>query len=358
MARLELDGLPAKRPARLLRCLLAALLFAFGCAHDTLVVRAPVQIPARVPVRAFPSIWVSGGVLDDEAYLLDRLASHLAKSGQSEVRRVDIDELEPARKEGRISQATVVILLELELRNDDASVWDTAPVQYCGYYGCSTQYQSYLTSVPTLVGEVVLTVYEGPTARVLQREELSESAVGEDTGLARKEVVELLARNLEHAVDVLELKERIELYRVDLPEVKDALAAIRRGDWQAGRQRLEAAAGALGGHKPKTQAKVWYNLGIARWLAPGPEGLTEEGYQAAARALRWAARLDKHPVHSAALQRLKQAREDHVLLEQQRRATRHNFRVLRAAPPVVPAEVPPPPAPPGSPEQPAASAPP
>lgn len=189
---------------RLLWTALVASFLLVGCAH-TVTVRAPVLKPARVPVRAFPSLWIAGGVTEDETYVLDQLAAHIAEDGHHEVRRVDVGELEPARKEGRIPAATVVVLVELHFRTGVQSYWDDAPVQYCGFYGCSTQFQSYLTTAPELVAEAIVTVYEGPTARVLQRLPAREHLlavpglfVAEDV---RMTAHELLADGSDHVVD-------------------------------------------------------------------------------------------------------------------------------------------------------------
>jgi hypothetical protein len=180
-------------------------------------------------------------------------------------------------------------------------------------------------------GKVELTVYEGPTARVLQQEKFEQSLWGENIEGQRGQVLELIALELEHAVDVLKVRERFVLYRVDIPEVKRALAHIKKGDWEKGRAELEAAAKQLGGHKPRTQARVWYNLGLARWLAPGAQGLTKPAYEAALRALRLAQERDPQPAYEGAIEELKRARERFAVLEAQRSATEHNFAIAREA---------------------------
>ncbi len=301
------------------------LLFATGCAQ-TLTARAPQLLPAQVPVRVFPTIWVSGGDNPIESYLLDRLAAHLAQDGKREVRRVPVDQLEPAREAGQIDGTTAVMFLRASLEDGVKRYWDSMPTPYCGFYGCTTEFQSYLAAAVEVSARAELTVYEGPTARVLQQESFEKNLLGDEVEELRQAAVDQLALEIERSVDVLRVRPRFELYRLrGFPEVKAALERIEQGDWQGGRTHLEAAAKQLSGKKKLVQAKVWYNLGLSRWAAPGPAGLTAEAYAAAYRALALAQRTSPAPHHQAALEELDRAREAFEALEAQRRAAAHNF---------------------------------
>jgi hypothetical protein len=314
------------------RSVLTLGLFALlsACAQ-TVAVRVPVLVPARVPVRAFPSIWVSGGLLEDEVYLQDRLAAHLARDGAREVRRVELGELEPLRKAGQIPASTVVVLVDLETEEGTRSDWATSPGYMCGFYGCFTQYNTYPVYLPELRGEVVLTVYEGPTARVLQRERFRSEITGDEDqeDAAADALVEELSGQLERAVDVLRIKKRIELYEVDVPGVGEAVALIRRGKWDEATRLLEQAVAASSGQSAKVQARVWFDLGLARWFGPR-EGLTQAAYERAREAFEKAQQLEPHPVHRRALADLARARKSHALLEEQRRAMAENFAAAGA----------------------------
>jgi hypothetical protein len=309
------------------RSVLAFVLLALlsACAH-TVAVRVPVLVPARVPVRSFPSIWVSGGMLEDEVYLQDRLAAHLAKDGTREVRRVELGELEPLRKAGQIPASTVVVLIDLKTEEGWQSDWATSPGYVCGFYGCYSQFQTYPVYLPELRGEVALTVYEGPTARVLQRERFRSEMTGDEDEdeAAADALIEELSRQLERSVDVLRIRKRIELYEVDVPGVAEAVALIRRGKWEEATRLLEQAAATVSGQPAKVQARVWFDLGLARWFGPR-EGLTQAAYERAKQALAKANELEPHPVHRRALTDLERARKSHALLEEQRRATAENF---------------------------------
>lgn len=294
-----------------------------GCTHSV-AVRAPRLVPAQVPVRSFPSIWISGGMLSDEIYLQDRLATHLAKDGVHEVRRVDLADLEPARKAGQIPASTVVVLIELDTEEDSHTGWDTVPVSVCGYYGCYTQYQSYPTELPEMRGTLTMTVYEGPTARVLQRARFKRVVYG-DEDEAEDKLVDILARDIELAVDTLRVRDKVELYDIDVPGVRDAIREIRRGHWDKGRALLEGAKDQVAGKSKKTQARFCYNLGLARWFAPGPHGLTQQAYEHARSALLEAEKIAHNPAHQRMLNRLDKARKDFALIEEQARATAANF---------------------------------
>jgi tetratricopeptide (TPR) repeat protein len=309
-----------------LTCALVSLAFA-GCAVTT-AVRAPTLLPARIPVRSYPVIWVSGGALAEEQFLQDRLAAHLADDGQHEVRRVDLAELEPARKAGQIAPSTVVVLVDLAFDERVRSDWATTSMQMCGYYGCYTSYQSTPVSVAELRGEAVVTVYEGPTARVLQEERFQRHAYGDDyAGESTDALLEALAREIEHAVDVLRKRERVEFYRSEVPGVNEALELFKQGKWDEGRTLLEQAKDKLGDLDKEAQARVWFNLGLARWYAPGTAGLTDEAYRIARRALLMALKLERHPVHVRTLSALDRARKSYALLEEQRAARAHNYAI-------------------------------
>jgi hypothetical protein len=313
-----------------------------ACAH-TVDARGPMLLPARIPVRAFPTIWISGGNLDEEVYLQDRLAAHLADDGQHEVRRVDLADLEPARKAGKISPTTVVVLIDLKVDESARSDWATSAMPSCGYYGCYMGYQSYPVTIPELRAEAVVTVYEGPTARVLQREKFSNLTVNESEG-SSDALLGGLAKEIERAVDVLRKRERVELYKVkSVPGVNEAVALIEKGKWYEGRDLLEKAKDQLAGEDDKTRARVWFDLGLARWFAPGPAGLSQSAYHDAKAALEQALELEPHPVHRRVLAALEVARKNFAVLEEQRQATAHNYALRASAQPAATAPSPAPP---------------
>lgn len=323
-----------------LRALLLLLLLGAwalsGCAQHV-VVRVPVLYPARVPVRAFPRLLVSGAALP-EGDLVERLTQHLRGDGAREVEKIEVSELEPRRESGSISPLTLVLLIEPTLYSDVREDWETVPMQMCDFYwGCFTEFRAIHVTTPALVGEVTLTVYEGPTARPLQSERFEAVSFAEDTPAARARLLDELGRELEHAVDVLKSTRRVELLPVkDMDEVDSALAAIEAGDWHAGRRLLEQAARTLGGKSSSTQARVWYNLGVARWYGSQTGELTQEAYEAARRALALAASLE--PRYRGAVQALERARERQAILEAQRRAAAHNFELAQqTAAPAAPA---------------------
>jgi hypothetical protein len=324
------------RSPRWLRWALSALTLLVMSCTKPIVARAPLFYPAAVPIRVFPEIVIAGGKLP-EGDLGAQLAEHLKKDGQHVVKQVEVAELEPLRAAGGLSAFSLVVLLEVGFFSDQQDGVQTVPVSGCDYFfGCYTQYQAMYTSVPELGAEAKLTIYEGPSARTLQVATLDASLEGEDSPAGRKEVLRLLGKKLQRAVDVLQSETRVMLEPVDdHPIVRDALRRIQKGEWDEGRALLEQAADGLGGLKHKVQARIWYDLALTRWYAPGPDGLTEPAYEAAKRALVLAMQLEGRGRYEPALASLARARERAKLLEEQRSAARNNY-ALRSA--LVPGE--------------------
>jgi hypothetical protein len=306
--------------------LLALLMFVLvGCA-ERVVVRAPVLYPAELPVRAFPSLIVAGGDLP-EGDLGERLRAHLVKDGQHEVRKVAVKDLEPLRKSGTIEPSTLVVLLEAGFGTDDSEEWQVQPVQVCDpFYGCYTDYQTVYGAGQRLIAEVDVSVFEGPTARKLQSLTLDVWEYGEDSAPLRGRLLGELGQKLERAVDVIKTQVRAELEPVkELPIVGLALAQLRAGRWDEGRDLLEQAAHQLGGQKRKVQKRVWYDLALARLYAPGPNGLDAQAFAGVERAFKLAIQLDGTKRYLRPYQRAKQMRERAQILEEQRRAARANY---------------------------------
>jgi hypothetical protein len=306
----------------------ALLIWALSACAGGLAVQAPVQLPARIPVGVFPSIWVVGGSSADEQYLLDRLATDLARDRRREVRRVDPAQLAAARAAGQVSPLTAVVTLQLMLRSGTRRAQSTVPVQYCGMYGCTMQYQSYVEMVPELAGEVVLTVAEGPSGRTLQVDRSTETVIGDREDLMHGQLIERIALQLAHAVAITQAPERIELERTRHKQARAGVELLTRGKLAEGRAELERAARALGGLDKQKQAAIWYDLGVARYVAPGPRGLTPQALADAERAFAWARRLSTDPRYARALERVAEARKRLAVIEQQERAAAHNFSLV------------------------------
>jgi hypothetical protein len=313
------------KSVRLVALWLVLLLSA--CAQG-LVARAPVSLPARVPVGVFPSIWVVGGRSDDDSYLLERLAAELAKDRRREVRRLDAAQLAAARAAGQVSALTAVVTLELRLRSGTRRSFDMMPVQYCGMFGCTVQYQSYVDMTPELAGEVVLSVAEGPSGRLLQVDRSVETVIGDREDVMHDELLERIALSLARAVEITQAPERFELQRSKQKQAQAGVELLARGKLQEGRAELERAARALGGLRKQEQARVWYDLGVARYAAPGEKGLTPQALADAERAFAWAQRLAPDRLYQRALERIAEARKRLSLLEQQQRAAAHNFSLV------------------------------
>jgi hypothetical protein len=334
--------------------LLLALALSCSACLSSLTIASAVTMPARAPVFVFPTVLVAGGKYEEEVYLLDRIAAHLARDKRREVRRVQADELEPARQAGQISWLTAVVQLSLSLRSSERLYTTMAATPYCGPYGCGYgmygygMYGAYNTYVPVLRGEVVLTVHEGPTARVLSRETFSDFAEGDALQALRPELIERLAQQLEEGVDLHLERMTFVLGQTKIKAVDDGIALLSLGKYKEGRAALEGAAKALGGEKKETQARVLHALGVSRVLSPTPGSMDLAD---ALRALRLAAQVDPHKRYLDTLSRVeKLAKQTQVVVAQQQAAA-HNFQLADEAKQVVPGTAPAPTAPaPSSPD--------
>jgi hypothetical protein len=125
--------------------------------------------------------------------------------------------------------------------------------------------------VPELAGEVVVTVAEGPSGRTLQLDRSTETVIGDREDLMHGLLIERIALQLARAVEVTQAPERIALDQTRHKQARAGLELLARGKLAEGRAELERAARALGGLDKKTQAAIWYDLGVARYV-PAPRG--------------------------------------------------------------------------------------
>lgn len=310
----------------------ASLAATAGCGHST-TVRGSVVYPAAIPVRVFPRILVAGGDDPADRELVGALTAHLRGEGRSRVRSVSVDELEPMRRAGRIRAPSVVLLLESRLRERTQVRWITQPETVCGPIGCFSQNRSRMVDVPVVEGRVSVTVYEGPTARVLQRATVHARGEGRDFLLMRRQVTWELGQRLSRMVDQRRDHLDVVLLAVGLPGVDAAIEAIDGGDWTAGREALERLADSAAGRalEPEDRARLLYDLGQARRFDPATLADTASHFGRAEEALREAVRLDPAPRYAEALRAARAHHRQVVLVREQRAAAAHNF-ALRPRP--------------------------
>ena len=63
---------------------------------------------------------------------------------------------------------TVVWQLSLAVSSGSQDYVDTVPYHYCGRFGCSVQYQTYVNAVRQATGSATLTVQEGRRVRATE----------------------------------------------------------------------------------------------------------------------------------------------------------------------------------------------
>tara|TARA_B100001750_G_scaffold106849_1_gene84506 strand:- start:1590 stop:2633 length:1044 start_codon:yes stop_codon:yes gene_type:complete len=311
-----------------------------GCARGP-VVHASYAVPATVPLRSFPRVLVTSGHDPLEIALGQELVAALQSS--VDVWRVDRDQLEQRRRAGEIRGATLVALVEVRLQEGIDTETTSRPETVCGPNGCyrRTRYDTF--DVPTLRATAVLTVYEGPTARMLQRVHRTVRERGRSFEQMRERVLVQLREGLRELVDGREERVQVRLLQVDLPGVEPALETLAAGRWRAGRLELERAARSPAAEalEPAERARLFYDLGVARRFDPAPPEAPTENFTAAEAAFEAAVRLHPHPRYAEALAALRDHRRATEEAARQREATERNFALERQADPH--AEAPPPP---------------
>lgn len=300
-----------------------------GCASRTVV--GTVQVPATVPLRTFPHILVASGHQPSEILLASELVAHLqsARSDQ-DVRRVSRDQLEPMRQRGEIPVASVVVLVELDARSRTRTRFSTRPETVCGPTGCFTRNRTDSYDVPTLFAQTRITVFEGPSARVLQRLSLDVTEEGRGYDRMRDRAVRRLAVRLKNLVDARVEQVRVRLLDVNTPAVEQALLEMEEGRWREGRVRLErfVRGDGLSPLSSSDRARVYYDLAMARRFDPvSLERDPERHFQAAEAPLQRAIRLDPAPLYDEALRALRRHRSHFVVLQEQEQAAEHNYQL-------------------------------
>jgi hypothetical protein len=182
----------------------------------------------------------------------------------------------------------------------------------------------YSSYIPVLRGELVLTVHEGPTARVLSRETFTDYLEGDSNQVLRPALVERLAEQLEDGVDLHLERMSFTLQKTALRAADDGIALLSRGKYKEGRALLESAAKSLGGERRQIQARVLHALGVSRVLSPTPGSadLTD-----ALRALRLALQVDNRALYRDTLTRVEALAKQTKVLVEQEQAAAHNFKL-------------------------------
>jgi hypothetical protein len=147
---------------------LAVSLLCSACSTHT-TAHATLTRPASIPIRAFTRALVGGGHLDHELAVVEAVVTHL-EGGGLDASRVEVDQLETLRQRRQIAPGTAVILVGLTLEERSRTEMGTRPETLCGRLGCTTvEHPSVLYEIPVTRARVRLTIYDGPSARVMQR---------------------------------------------------------------------------------------------------------------------------------------------------------------------------------------------
>lgn len=310
---------------------IAVTALALVACSNGMTVRAEVVQPARVPVRAFPRILVTSDSTAEADEIADQLARHLA-IGRSNVRRLDPRAVTLLREAREMPRATVVVDVRVGLSRRDRPEWNRPSSMICGPIGCVDDRRPTIQDVPVLVGELALTVIDGGSGRVLQREQLSEEDSGMDLLGMRLRVLERLSQRALELVDQRAAQVPVVLHPIEDPRVRAALDEVRGGSWTRGRELLEAfrASDDFEALPPEQRALVLYDIGqMLRFDRSMP---ADRRFDEAARMLNAAIRLVPAPRFAAALGELEEQRHSRAMVLEQEDATAHNFALSDAPP--------------------------
>lgn len=327
------------------RCAALLLVSMVACAPGP-VVRVAIEVPATVPLRTFPHVYVSGGIEPEAVLLAENLIAHLRQDGAVRVERADPNSLEQMRTTGALPAASVVVIVDLRFALSSTPRYTSRPETVCGPGGCYTRQRSEVYDVPQLEATATVSVYEGPTAILLQRRTLAETAEGRREPTMRELVTQRLSRRLLEAVDPRVEALDVRLAEVALPGVAAALTDAVAGRWHDARRALERVARSenFQNASEADRAALQYDLGLARRFDPVTlEQDPERHFDVAEEALQRAITLDPRPLYAGALESLRAHRRDRALLAAQREAAQHNFALDapgEGPPPTLPAPPP------------------
>ena len=316
----------------LLRSTLAVMLACgvAGCS-SALTVRGEVVQPAQVPVRAFPRILVTSGASPEADDIANQLAAHLS-IGRSNVRRLDPRAVSLLRRTREMPRATVVLDVRVTLVRRDRPEWTRRDTLSCGPIGCIENRSPTIQDVPVLVAELALTVIDGSSGRVLQREALSEEDSGADLLGMRLRVLERLGHRALELVDQRAREVPVELHRIEDPRVAAALEAVRAGSWTRGRELLESFRASLDYEALPAEQRALVLYDIGQTLRFDPSMPADRRFDEAASMLRAAIHLVPEPRFAAALGELEAQRHSREMVREQEEAMAHNFALTDGPP--------------------------
>ena len=277
-----------------------------------------------------------------EIGLAQALVRHLR--ADVEVRRADRDRLEQMRQAGDIRAATLVVLVEVRLLRDMELRTTSRPETVCGPSGCYNRTRTDTYDVPILRARAMITVYDGPSASILQRAEREVLERGRTWEQMGARIFTRLRDELRVMVDGKTEAVRVRLLAVDDPDIQAGLELLAAAQWSRAREALESAVSrAAPTLDTRDRARALYDLGIARRFDPTTLRADPVAhFDAAEASLRQAVQLDPREVYAKAIADLREhrmseleARRQHTAAAQNR-AHEHSFPPPGAAPPPPP----------------------
>jgi len=301
----------------------------FGCGGAVTVEALAVQ-PALLPLRAYPSVLLVPGPLDEDAQVARALTRHLKQAGHTRVQVIDEARLKKHTARSHVPRGTVVVELLVATQERVHAQHGQRGQTTCDSLGCFNQNTSYAQDVPVMRATLQVTVRDGRSMRVVQRVRLRALEASGNFEHLKRNAVLTLSRRLRASTEQIPELIEVDLLPLDLPQVELAIEEAHEGRWVRARAALEQAVDdpAARALSREQQARLHFDLGQARRAMglPGDPRPIDEARKAYAHARA----LDPHePLYARGEARAKRDARLAALVRAQRVQAAQNFRFAR-----------------------------
>ncbi|MCA9601709.1 MAG: hypothetical protein KC417_06785 [Myxococcales bacterium] len=310
-----------------------ALLVASGCGSLPSI-DGTVVVPARIPVRAYPFIYVASSLSEPEESVARSLARRLGEAKKSTVEWISRDAVAERMRTAGFPDASTLLLIEIEVDRGFRPEFVTTPSGMCGPgsacvggYGRRT-----VVSVPYLRARVTVTETDAVTGADGTVVHFEAQAEAEEAlslnALVASRVYERIAAMVDQEVTEVSV-DLAEMPGVDASRAVDALG---RGDVAAAARAFEdvAAAGAtFEGRPAASRAAVLRNWAWCLALGQGDAPRPGEALDRAAALMARARVLDPDGAYDDESARLARVADAVRKTNAQRALAERNFARVR-----------------------------
>ena len=297
------------------------------------VVTATVYYPAALPLRTFPHVVVSCGQNRDEAFLARHLVAHLFREGSSR-QCMPHERVEFLWEQNEASDVRVLVVLDLSIQDHVRTVFENRSSVACSTVGCYTRSDE-TRDFHVVDATLRISVYDGLSAQSRQQLHLQAREEGYNYAPLRSLVLHRLVEKVLRLVDARAERVSVRILHSDHSVVNRAVDFAQQGQWRDARITLQrfVATPEFRGLSASEKALILYDLALAWRFDTSMENDLSARFAIADELLRRALRLDPQPLFAEALDDLGRHRTQLLLLQEQQRATEHNFQLLHQSNP-------------------------